>query len=183
MTNTETDSGKPSETTEKKKNIEERFENWLNRWPKIHALYVKYEEIITYLVVGVMTTIVAWTCKFLANIIIYRGAVTHTSFETGVLTFIDWAAGVIFSFFTNRAYVFKSDAPMLPEAGKFVVSRISTLFLEYLCMLILDTWLGINFYVATIITAVIVVVANYLFSKFIVFRKKTTEQKTKTDEQ
>ncbi|MCR5594570.1 MAG: GtrA family protein [Lachnospiraceae bacterium] len=156
----------------KRKNLEERFENWLNRWPKIHELYVKYEEIITYLVVGGMTTVVAWTCKFLANLILYRGAVEHNSFETGVLTFIDWTAGVIFAFFTNRAYVFKSDAPMLPEAGKFVLSRISTLFLEFLCMLILDTLMHVNFYVATIVTAVIVVIANYIFSKLIVFRKK-----------
>ena len=39
-------------------------------------------------------------------------------------------------------------------------------------MLIMDTGLGINFYIATVITAVIVVVANYLFSKLIVFRKR-----------
>ncbi len=169
-------------TKPKRKNLEERFENWLNRWPKIHALYVKYEEIITYLVVGGMTTVVAWTCKFLANLILYKGAATHTSVETGILTFIDWTAGVIFSFFTNRAYVFKSDAPMLPEAGKFVASRISTLFLEYLCMLVLDTLLGINFYIATFITAVLVVIANYLFSKLIVFRKKDSVGENSSDE-
>ena len=155
-----------------KMNLEERFENWLKRWPKIHELYVKYVEIITYLVVGCMTTVVAWSCKFLANLIFYRGASLHTSIQTAILTMIDWTAGLIFAFFTNRKYVFKSTAPILPEAGKFVVSRISTLFLEYLCMLIMDTIMGINFYIATVITAVIVVVANYLFSKLIVFRKK-----------
>lgn len=158
--------------TPKRKNLEEKFADWLGHWPKIQELYLKYEEIITYLFVGGMTTVVAWTVKFLANILLYRGAVEHTSFQTGVLTVIDWVAGVTFSFFTNRAYVFKSDAPMLPEAGKFVASRISTLFLEYICMLIMDTIMGINFYIATFITAVLVVVANYIFSKFIVFRNK-----------
>ena len=153
-------------------NLEERFENWLNRWPKIHELYVRYEEIITYLVVGVMTTIVAWGCKFLANLILYRGAAYHTSIQTDILTMINWTAGLIFAFFTNRKYVFKSTAPILPEAGKFTLSRISTLFIEYLCMLVLDTLMGINFYIATVITAVIVVIANYVFSKFLVFSKK-----------
>ena len=52
------------------------------------------------------------------------------------------------------------------------LTKAGTLFLEYVCMLIMDTGLGINFYIATVITAVIVVVANYLFSKLIVFRNK-----------
>ena len=34
---------------------------------KCKALYKKYEEIIVYLIVGVMTTIVSWAAKFLAN--------------------------------------------------------------------------------------------------------------------
>ena len=176
MTQSETPAENLADTP-KRKNLEEKFADWLGHWPKIQELYLKYEEIITYLFVGGMTTIVAWTAKFLANILIYRGAVEHTSFQTGVLTVIDWTAGVIFSFFTNRAYVFKSDAPMLPEAGKFVASRISTLFLEYLCMLVLDTILGINFYIATFIAAVLVVIANYIFSKFIVFRNKNKDLK------
>lgn len=167
----------------KRKNLEEKFADWLGHWPKIQEIFLKYEEIITYLFIGGMTTVVAWSCKFLANLILYRGAVEHTSLETGILTFIDWTAGVTFSFFTNRAYVFKSDAPMLPEAGKFVASRISTLFLEYICMLLMDTIMGINFYVATIITAVIVVIANYIFSKFIVFRnKKAVPEEADPDE-
>ncbi len=168
----------------KRKNLEERFADWLGHWPRIQELYLKYEEIITYLFVGGMTTVVAWTCKFLGNLILYRGAATHTSVQTAILTVIDWTAGVIFSFFTNRAYVFKSDAPMLPEACKFVASRISTLFLEYICMLVMDTILGINFYVSTVVTAVIVVIANYVFSKFIVFRnKKKTPEETASDGQ
>lgn len=157
--------------TKEKLNLEEKFERWLTRFPKIHELYVKYEEIITYLVVGGMTTVVAWGSKFLANIIFYGGITEHTALQTTILSFVDWAAGVIFSFFATRAYVFKSKAPMLPEAGKFVASRISTFFLEYFCMMILDTWLRINFYVATIVTAVLVVIVNYILSKFLVFRK------------
>ncbi len=157
---------------ERKLNIEEKFERWLNRWPKIHELYVKYEEILVYLVVGGMTTVVSWTVKFVANVLLYHGAVEHTTIQTLILSMLNWVSGVTFAFFTNRKYVFKSTAPMLPEAGKFVASRISTLILDYVVMMVLDTWLGINFYVATIISAVLVIVANYVFSKLLVFNKK-----------
>ncbi len=152
-------------------NLEEKFERWLVRFPKIHELYVKYEEIITYLVVGGMTTVVSWTCKFLANALLYHGAVEHNTVQTLILSIINWTSGVIFAFFTNRAYVFKSKGPMLPEAGKFVLSRVSTLILDYVVMMILDTWLGINFYVATVTSAVLVIVANYILSKVLVFKK------------
>ena len=152
-------------------NLEEKFERWLVRFPKIHELYVEYEEIITYLVVGGMTTVVSWTCKFLANALLYHGAVEHNTVQTLILSIINWTSGVIFAFFTNRAYVFKSKGPMLPEAGKFVLSRASTLVLDYVVMMVLDTWLGINFYVATIISAVLVIVANYILSKLLVFKK------------
>ena len=158
-----------------RKNLEERFADFLRRWPTIHKFYMDHEEILTYLVVGGMTTVVAWGSKFLANLLLYRGAVEHNTVQTTILTLIDWTAGVVFSFFANRAWVFKSKEPILQEAGKFVASRISTLFLEYLFMMILDTWLHINFYVATIVTAVIVVIANYILSKFIVFRKEKTD--------
>lgn len=158
-----------------RKNLEERFADFLRRWPAIHKFYMDHEEILTYLVVGGMTTVVAWGSKFLANLLLYRGAVEHNTVQTTILTLIDWTAGVVFSFFANRAWVFKSKEPVLQEAGKFVASRISTLFLEYLFMMILDTWLHINFYVATIVTAVIVVIANYILSKFIVFRKEKTD--------
>ena len=38
---------------------------------KLKELWVKYEEIIAYLIVGVLTTIVSWAAKFLANFLLY----------------------------------------------------------------------------------------------------------------
>lgn len=133
---------------------------------------VAHEEIIVYLVVGVLTTIVSWGAKFLFNWIVYGGVKEHTFTQTTILSFVNWAVGVIFAYFTNRAYVFKSHGPMLPEAGRFILSRLATFFMDYVIMLILDTKLGINFYVATIISAVLVTITNYVLSKLLVFGKK-----------
>ncbi len=133
---------------------------------------VKQQELIVYLVVGVLTTIVAWGTKFLFNFLVYGNADTHNTVETVVLSIVNWTAGVIFAYFVSRAYVFKSHGPMLPEAGKFALSRLVTFFTDLGTMWLLDTKLGINFYVATLISAVIVTVLNYVFSKLLVFTNK-----------
>lgn len=155
-----------------KKNLEEKFRDWLVIWPWAHEIFLKYEEFLVYIVVGCTTTIVSWACKFLANILFFHNASEHNTFETTVLSIVCWVSGVIYAYFTNRAYVFKSKDPMWPEAGKFVVSRISTFFLDFFIMLIFDTLLGVNFYIATFISAVLVFITNYVFSKILVFKSK-----------
>ena len=58
---------------------------------------------------------------------------------------------------------------MLSEAPKFVLSRVSTLILDMVVMQVL-TAIGVNLLVATLISAVLVIIGNYVFSK-----KKDTE--------
>nr|WP_296441026.1 GtrA family protein [uncultured Acetatifactor sp.] len=137
---------------------------------KCKALYRKYEEIIVYLIVGVLTTIVAWTAKFVANALLFRNTMYPTPFENTVLSTINWVAGVIFAYFTNRRFVFKSKKPMRKEAPKFVLSRVSTWILDIVVMQVL-TALNINLVVASVISAVLVTIANYVFSKLFVFNK------------
>lgn len=155
-----------------KKNIEEKFRDWLVWWPWAHEVFVKYEEILVYLVVGVLTTLVSWAAKFLFNIVVYHGTTHPTPFQNIVLSTVCWVAGVIFAFFTNRKYVFKSTGPMAKEAPKFVLSRVSTYILDIVIMQVFGNLLGINVYIATFISAVLVTIANYVFSKIFVFNKK-----------
>lgn len=136
---------------------------------ELKKLYKKNEEIITYLIVGVLTTIVAWAAKFAANALLFQNTMYPTPAQNFILSIINWVAGVIFAYFTNRRFVFKSHDPMLLEAAKFVLSRVSTLVLDYVVMLIF-TACGINLVVATFISAVFVTVGNYIFSKLFVFR-------------
>ncbi|MBR6626870.1 MAG: GtrA family protein [Lachnospiraceae bacterium] len=139
---------------------------------KIKELMIKYREIIVYLIVGGMTTVFSWFWMFFVNIVIFGNPLYPTPTQNLILSVVNWTAGVIFAYPTNRKFVFKSKNPhILQEAGKFVASRISTLILEILVRQVFG-WLDINVYVTTIVAAVLVIVGNYVFSKLLVFRKK-----------
>lgn len=139
---------------------------------KIIGLFKKYREIIVYLIVGVLTTVVSWAAKFLFNFIFYAGTAYPTASQNLVLSIVNWVAGVAFAYPTNRRFVFESKDPhILPECTKFVLSRVSTLILDAVVMQILVA-VGLDLYIATLISAVLVVIANYVFSKVFVFKKK-----------
>ena len=135
--------------------------------------YKKYEEIIVYLIVGVLTTIVSWAAKFIGNALLFHNTMYPTPFENAVLSTINWVTGVIFAYFTNRRFVFKSREPMRKEAPRFVISRISTWILDVVVMQVF-TAMNINLVSATFISAVLVTIANYVFSKLFVFQKKVS---------
>ncbi len=143
---------------------------------KIKELLHKYEEIIAYLIVGVLTTLVAWGAKFLANFVFFDNTMYPTGFQNGVLSIINWTAGVIFAYFTNRRFVFKSHDPMLEEVPKFVLSRVSTLILDVVVMQVLNVMLKVQLTVATLISAVLVTIGNYVFSKLFVFNAESNSQ-------
>ena len=86
---------------------------------------------------------------------------------------LSWIAAVTFAYFTNRKYVFESkNEKRLQEAAAFYGSRVTTLLLDMLCMFLMVTLMGWNDKVAKLIVQVLVTVANYILSKFLVFRKK-----------
>ena len=134
-------------------------------------LWRKYEEIIAYLIVGGLTTVVSFAAKFGANAILYDNSMNTDPMKNFVLCMINWTAGVIFAYFANRRFVFKSNEPMLQEAPKFVLSRVSTLVLDLAIMEVFRR-LGANLLVGTVISAVLVVIGNYVFSKLFVFNEK-----------
>lgn len=140
---------------------------------KIKTLWKKYEEIISYLIVGGLTTLVSWSAMFLVSWLAFGNPLHPTALQNIILSVVNWTAGVIFAYFTNRKFVFKSHEPMLKEIPKFVLSRISTLILELVMRQVMGR-MGINVYVTTIVVAVLVVIANYIFSKLLVFNKKKT---------
>ena len=135
----------------------------------LFKLYKKYEEIINYIIVGVLTTVVSWlayaVCKLFMDV--------DNAFQMQLAVIIRWIAGVVFAYFTNRKYVFKSkNTNMIKEAFDFTTSRLVTLFLDMLVMWVLPTVFGVDDWISTFISAVLVTVTNYIFSKFLVFNKK-----------
>lgn len=139
---------------------------------KIKSLCVKYRELIVYVIVGGLTTLVSWAAKFAWNFIFYGGTAYPTELQAVILSTVEWVAGVAFAYPTNRRFVFQSKDPeIFKECIKFVLSRVSTYLLS-VGLNVLLTWLGVNVYVTTIVAAVAVVIANYVISKLFVFRKK-----------
>ena len=136
----------------------------------IKTLYQKYKELINYLIVGGLTTVV--------SLGVYYGCVlTFLNPEVPVqlqaANVLSWIAAVTFAYFTNRKYVFESkNEKRLQEAAAFYGSRVMTLLLDMFCMFLMVTLMGWNDKVAKLIVQVLVTVANYILSKFLVFRKK-----------
>ncbi len=144
---------------------------------KIKELLVQYRELIVYLIVGVLTTIVSWGVYGLLKFVL---DVENSAFQMQVAVILRWVAGVLFAYVTNRKYVFLSKNPNIwKEFTAFTASRVITLFTDMFVMWILPPALVMwkvpyADWVATFISAVIVTVLNYIFSKLMVFRKKKT---------
>lgn len=137
---------------------------------KIKGLLKKYEEMIAYLIVGTLTTIVSWGAMYLASWLLFGNPLHPSPFENAVMSAVNWVAGVTFAYFTNRRYVFKSHESMAREIPKFVLSRVSTLILDLVIRQVFGM-LGINTYITTFVSAVLVFIGNYVFSKLLVFKK------------
>ena len=137
---------------------------------KIKELLIKYEEIIAYLIVGVLTTIVSWGACFVAELFLDP----DQTVQNAIINTIGWVAGVVFGYFTNRKYVFKSTNPeMLKEFTVFAGGRVSTWILDIVIMFVTVNLIHMNYWIAKIfISSVLVMIANYVLSKLFVFKKK-----------
>ena len=134
---------------------------------KIRALVEKYWDIVTYLIFGVLTTVV--------NYLVYLPIYNLLGASAAVSNAIAWVAAVAFAFLTNKPFVFKSHdwsaKTVLPELSKFVGCRVASGVLETLILLLAVDILGWNGNIWKIITSVMVVILNYVASKLLVFRK------------
>lgn len=137
---------------------------------KINELLKKYEEIIRYLIIGVLTTVVSLLTYYLLSYTVLDPKVT---LQLQITNIISWIASVTFAYFTNRKYVFKvQEQKNLKEASKFYISRLTTLVLDMLLMQIFVIKLKFNDKIIKLIVQVIIIVLNYILSKFLVFKSK-----------
>ena len=135
----------------------------------ISRLYKKYKEIINYLIVGGLTTVVSLGTYY-ACVLTFLDP--DDAFQLQVANIISWIAAVTFAYFTNRRFVFESkNQNMLKEATAFFAARIGTLLMDMGIMFVFVTLLGFNDKIMKLVVQVVVTVANYIFSKFLVFKK------------
>ena len=137
---------------------------------KIKELLIKYEEVIRYLIIGVLTTVVSLATYYILTFTVLDPKV---SIQLQITNIISWIVSVTFAYFTNRKYVFKlKEKKNIKEASKFYLSRLSTLLLDMLLMQIFVIRLKLNDKIIKLIVQFVVIVLNYILSKFLVFKSK-----------
>ena len=133
----------------------------------------QYREIIRYLVVGLLTTIVSLVTYYTCVLFFLN---PQSALELQMANICSWIVAVTFAYVTNRVFVFQSKRKdWLHEAMVFYSSRIITLFIDMIIMFLMVTLCGFNDKVAKLMVQVVVTVANYIFSKLFVFRTKNIE--------
>ena len=134
---------------------------------KLKSLFWKYYDVITYLVFGVLTTVV--------NYLVYLPCYNLWGINAGISNMIAWVAAVAFAFLTNKPFVFRSHdwsmPVVIPELIKFLGTRIGSGGLETLIIFLAVDVAGMNGNVWKLLTSVMVIVVNYIGSKLLVFRK------------
>ena len=151
---------------------------------KLKELINKNKEVISYLIFGVLTTLVNLVISFILK------AFFHI--EENISSTIGIISSILFAYFTNRKWVFKSYAHTVKEKwsefGKFILGRSFTMVVEivgvYLLVDVIHSFYGmfsdnIAFMINKIAITIIVIILNFFISKFFAFRKLSKKDSEK----
>ena len=147
----------------------QNFKEW------IRSMFIKYKHIIYYLIFGLITTIVNigtyWLCYDVMHI------------PNLISNFIAWITAVIVSFVTSKIWVFDSKSweasIVISEAVKFFGARVATFLIDELIMGVGVDLLHFNGLVMKVVSGIVVVILNYVFSRIWVFKKNGGVNKDK----
>lgn len=145
---------------------------------KIKELYLKYKEVVNYLIFGVLTTVVSLAIKYLLLFTILDAS---DAFELQIAVITSWIVACLFAYITNRIWVFESKSKdIMKELVKFFTARLATLGMEMLIMFVFVTLFKLNsdtwVIIWTLVSQVLIIIGNYILSKLIVFRNKEKEE-------
>ena len=131
-------------------------------------LMKKYREVILYLIFGVLTTLV--------NLISYFLLTDVAGVNYLFSNVLAWVLSVLFAYGTNRVWVFQSQAKgtaaILKEMVSFFGARLFSGGLDMGIMFVCVSLMGLPDGVIKILSNVLVIVLNYLFSKLWIFKKR-----------
>jgi putative flippase GtrA len=149
----------------------DRFKKFLNR------------ETVSYLIFGVLTTVVNYVVFHLMYTVVLEGK------GSLVANFVAWVAAVVFAYVVNKCFVFESKSwawsVLRREIPAFVAARVASFGIEEVGLFISENLLKLNTVtvlalgsiqldgvtVSKLALSVIVVVLNYFFSKWFIFKK------------
>lgn len=138
--------------------------------PKLGALCENLwnnTELVSYLFAGVATTVV--------NYVVYYVATRAFGMTAVPGTWTAWVAAVAFGYVVNKVFVFHthydSALALLREAGSFFAMRLVSLGMETVLMFVLVEKLHLNDLAMKLLVNILVIIANYVFSKLFIFKK------------
>lgn len=142
-------------------------------------------EIFLYLYMGVLTTVV--------NVVSYElirnslsNKIQDSNLTWKIAEVVAFIIAVIFAFVTNKIFVFRSfsinPAKVFSELGMFFGARVITEGINFFIMWIMIDKNNYDEFLSKIIASVVVIVLNYIFSKFIIFKRKKEEIKKVEEE-
>jgi putative flippase GtrA len=146
---------------------------------KLKSLWSKLvnRETISYLICGVLTTII----NYIVNYLCYYRAEMGTFWSN----IIAWIVSVIFAFFVNKIFVFQSSGwsgkQFFYELYTFMIARLLSLGFEQVFMVVTVDLLHVENWIAKLFANVFVVVMNYFASKFLIFSKSDSKKKEKSN--
>lgn len=115
-------------------------------------------------------------CATLVNLGCYYILRLTTPLDLNIANVISVCIAILFAYFTNSRFVFYSKASgfyeRFGEFAKFVSARILTMIVEVGGVWLMADVLCINDYLAKFLIQFIVLILNYVFSKFLIFTKK-----------
>jgi len=133
----------------------------------IKVLWQKHKTTIAYLFFGGVTTII--------NLVTFDIMATYWQWNYQIATVIAWVITVLAAYLTNKVWVFGSHyttiVAFIKELTSFFFFRGVTLIMELGIMYIGVSLLHGNLLLIKVIDNVIVIAANYLFSKWYIFKK------------
>ncbi len=140
----------------------------LRPFRKLLPFYERHREGLLYLFFGALTTAVSW-----GSFLFFHSLLLWNEHPANIAS---WVLAVLFAFFTNRRWVFTADetkgSRFLLQLLSFYAGRLSTLGVQELLLLVFSTLLHLNPIPVRAVCEVVVLVLNYLVSKFFIFRKK-----------
>lgn len=134
---------------------------------KAKELIKKYEELIMYLIIGVLITII--------NYVVFAILVNGIKLEMHISNIIAWVISVICAYFSNKLWVFKSKSfkleVIVKEILSFGAARVFSLLVEEVILYIFVNKLGMEKLIIKLVANIVVIIINYILSKFIIFKK------------
>ncbi len=136
---------------------------WLKK--KLPAVFNR--ETISYIVFGVLTTVVSFVSQMLFS---------SLGWHVTINTIGSWVCAVLFAYVVNKLFVFESKTTTAKafwrELGLFIGARVASLGMELVFMFVTVELLNFSEAICKLIAQVFILVANYVFSKLVIFKKK-----------